>query len=181
MARLTQAPPTLSAQMPSLRVLIVAVSSVSSLGQRGPCDIFHDGGTPCVAAHSVVRALYASYTGVLYQVNRSSDSSVLDIRAASPGGFADATAQDVFCAGTACVISRIYDQSPLRNHLAVAPAGGNVKHGDQPVNASRLRVSVSGHDVYAAYFEGGMGYRNDNTSGVAVGNNPETLYMVCAA
>ena len=33
----------------------------------GPCDILAAAGTPCVAAHSVVRALYAGYTGPLYQ------------------------------------------------------------------------------------------------------------------
>ena len=32
-----------------------------SLVAEGPCDIFEKGGTPCVAAHSVVRALYAAY------------------------------------------------------------------------------------------------------------------------
>ena len=34
--------------------------------------------------------------------------------------------------------------------------------------------------MYGAYFEGGQGYRNDNTTGVATGNDPETLYMVTA-
>ena len=29
-----------------------------------------------------------------------------------------------------------------------------------------------------AVFEGGMGYRLDNTSGVAKGDQPETIYMV---
>ena len=39
-------------------------------------------------------------------------------------------------------------------------------------------VVYGGSKVYAAYFEGGMGYRNDNTSGVAVGDEPESMYMV---
>jgi len=60
----------------------------------------------------------------------------------------------------------------------VAPPGGYVPKPDKPVNASRLRTTLGGHPVYAAYFEGGMGYRNDNTKGVATGNDPETLYMV---
>ncbi len=42
----------------------------------------------------------------------------------------------------------------------------------------RPQVRVGGHSVYGAYFEGGQGYRIDNTSGVATGNDPETLYMV---
>ena len=37
---------------------------------QGPCDIFAAAGTPCVAAHSVVRALYQNYTGALYRVLR---------------------------------------------------------------------------------------------------------------
>ena len=32
------------------------------------CDLFEKGGTPCVAAHSTVRALFAAYAGPLYQV-----------------------------------------------------------------------------------------------------------------
>ena len=36
-----------------------------------PCDIYAAGGTPCVAAHSTTRALYAAYNGSLYQVRRS--------------------------------------------------------------------------------------------------------------
>ena len=49
---------------------------------------------------------------------------------------------------------------------------------DRPVNASRLPISLGGHSVYGAFFEGGQGYRNDSTSGVATGNDPETIYMV---
>jgi hypothetical protein len=37
---------------------------------------------------------------------------------------------------------------------------------------------VGGHKVYSAYFEGGMGYRIDNTSGIAVHDEAETMYMV---
>lgn len=31
----------------------------------GPCDIYAQGGTPCVAAHSMTRALFGNYTGPL--------------------------------------------------------------------------------------------------------------------
>ena len=33
----------------------------------GPCDIYAADGGPCVAAHSTVRALYATYDGPLYR------------------------------------------------------------------------------------------------------------------
>src|SRR5215831_9412927 len=46
---------------------------------QGPCDIYAAGGTPCVAAHSTTRALYASYNGPLYQVMRLSDSKTRNI------------------------------------------------------------------------------------------------------
>src|SRR5277367_1928729 len=38
-----------------------------------PCDIFSTAGDPCVAAYSTVRALFSSYDGPLYQVQRASD------------------------------------------------------------------------------------------------------------
>src|SRR5512143_1168694 len=82
---------------------------------QGPCDIYAAAGAPCVAAHSTTRALYASYDGPLYQVLRQSDGKTLDVGvvapAASPvpdqGGYADAAAQDAFCADTYCWISVI--------------------------------------------------------------------------
>src|ERR1043166_8000333 len=90
---------------------------------KGPCDIYGDAGDTCVAAHSTTRALYASYSGPLYQVLRQSDGKTLDIGvvqpAASPvpdaGGYAKAAAQDAFCANTYCWISIIYDQSSKHN------------------------------------------------------------------
>ena len=54
-----------------------------------PCDIYAAGGTPCEAAYSTTRALFASYGGPLYQIQRTSDSSYLNISPASAGGVAD--------------------------------------------------------------------------------------------
>ena len=51
---------------------------------------------------------------------------------------------------------------------------------DNPVNATRHPLTLGGHKVYGAFFETGMGYRAQNTSKVAVGNEPETMYMVTA-
>jgi len=145
---------------------------------EGPCDIYGRSNTPCVAAHSMVRALYGTFNGPLYQVRRESDNATLDISVSSAGGFANSAAQDSFCSNSNCVVQRIYDQSPMGNHLDPAPPGGAVHRPDKPVNAKRHKVTVGGNAVYAAYFEGGMGYRIDHTKGVATGNNPETLYMV---
>ena len=157
---------------------VISFLASCSLAAQGPCDIFAADSSPCVAAHSTVRALFSSYEGALYQVKRSSDNTLLDIKVRSPGGVADAASQDTFCANTNCVIQRIYDQSPQLNHLDTAPGGGNAHSPDLPVNATQLKRTVGGAEVYGAYFEGGMSYRNDNTSGIAVGNAAETMYMV---
>src|ERR1700730_2993361 len=82
---------------------------------QGPCDIYAAAGDSCAAAHSTTRALYASYNGPLYQVLRQSDGKKLDIGVAQPaaspvpnaGGYADAAAQDKFCANTYCWITTV--------------------------------------------------------------------------
>jgi hypothetical protein len=96
---------------------------------EGPCDVYAAGGSPCVAAHSTTRALYAAYNGPLYQVMRQTDGKTLDIgvvrpSAADGGGYADAAAQDAFCANTYCWITTLYDQSGHGNNLMQAPHGG---------------------------------------------------------
>jgi len=162
-----------------LAVVCLLIGGDITSAAQGPCDIFGAAGTPCVAAHSTVRALFASFGGALYQVKRASDNTTLDINALSNGGVANSAAQDTFCKGTDCVIQRIYDQSSYGNHLDIAPAGGYVHQADMAVNASRMPLTINGGSaVYAAYFEGGMGYRIDTTKGVARDNDPETIYMV---
>ena len=78
----------------------------------------------------------------------------------------------------ACVISKIYDQSGNGNHLLPATPAINNHDYDHAVNATRHPLTVGGHRVYGAYFEGGMGYRAQNTTGVALGNDPESIYLV---
>ena len=225
-----------------LLTLAALLPAAAAAASQGPCDLYAQGGTPCVAAHSVTRALFAAYAGPLYQVRRLSDNATKDVPALGAGGVVDAGAQDAFCGADACVIHRLYDQSPHRNHLHVAKAGGAVRLSsavnsrgvtggvdsptcsaalakacggpklagnaecvlcleaanatalaaagcsrtdatewcgpDRPVNATRGRVVVGGHAAYAAVFEGSQGYRLDETSGVATGDEPESLYMV---
>jgi len=142
-----------------------------------PCDIYAAGRTPCVAAYSTVRALYRGYDGPLYQVTRVSDGSTDSIRALGPGGYADAAAQNAFCAGTVCTITRIYDQSPDHNDLGVGPIGGN-GGPDAAAIANALPVTVGGHQVYGVNVQAGVGYRDDVTAGVATGSQPQGAYMV---
>ena len=40
----------------------------AATAKEGPCDIYAAGNTPCVAAHSMTRALFGAYLGPLYQV-----------------------------------------------------------------------------------------------------------------
>jgi hypothetical protein len=156
-------------------------------GLTGPCDIYAAGNTPCVAAHSTVRALYGSYGDVLYQVRRASDKTTKDIAVLSPGGYADSAAQDSFCSGTTCTISIIYDQSPNKNHLTKSPPGGWLHNGGLEANATAAKVKVSGHTVYGVYTTmswdneaGSVGYRNNKTKGVPKGDEPEAMYMVAS-
>jgi non-reducing end alpha-L-arabinofuranosidase len=147
-----------------------------------PCDIYASGSTPCVAAHSTVRALYSAYNGNLYQVRRASDNTTLNIGVLSAGGYANAAAQDSFCAGTSCVITIIYDQSGRGNNLTQAPPGNFPSTGpggdDELANATAAPITVGGHKAYGVYIASGMGYRNDNTNGIATGDNPEGEYAI---
>jgi hypothetical protein len=154
--------------------------TASSIGPTTslPCDIYGAGGTPCVAAHSTTRALFASYTGALYQVRRSSDNTTRDIGVLGRGGAADAAAQDSFCAGTNCVITVIYDQSGRGNHLAYQGPGG-AGGADTAAAATRESVSVSGSKAYSLYINAGNSYwRDGSVSGIPTGSAPEGVYMV---
>jgi hypothetical protein len=149
--------------------------------QQRPCDIYAAGNTPCVAAHSTVRSLYAKYTGALYQVQRASDNATQNIGLLSDG-YADAATQDAFCTNTTCIITKIYDQSPKRNDLTIS-SGGHYKGpapdgSDLGAAADALPITAGGHQVYGVSISPGMGYRNNRTSGVAVKGEPEGMYMV---
>jgi hypothetical protein len=145
-----------------------------------PCDIYAAGGTPCVAAHSTVRALYGSYGGNLYQVRRSSDSATRNVGVLAAGGFADAAAQDAFCAGTTCVVTVVYDQSGHGNDLWYQ--GSSAVPGStqsSPANATTESLTAGGNKAYSLYINPGNSYwRDGHLSGVPTGTAPEGMYMV---
>jgi hypothetical protein len=164
------------------------LQSTTRARPQGPCDIYAAAKTPCVAAHSSTRALYASYNGPLYQVMRQSDGKTLDIHVVQPsatdaGGYADAAAQDAFCANTYCWITTLYDQSGHKNDLTQAPRGpaGTVMvmggFNNVPV-ADWAPVTVMGHKAYGVFIAPGMGLRNDNPHGTAVDDQAEGQYWV---
>src|SRR5664280_1333388 len=154
---------------------------------KGPCDIYAAAADPCVAAHSTTRALYASYNGPLYQVLRQSDRKTLDIGVVQPkgsdaGGYANAAAQDAFCANTYCWITTIYDQSGKHNNLTQPPRGGFSGpamggYDNLPV-AGMAPITVMGHKAYGVFIEPGMGLRVDDAKGTAVDDQAEGQYWV---
>jgi len=149
------------------------------VGTSGPCDIYAASNTPCVAAHSTVRALYGSYSGKLYQVRRT-DNTTKDILTLAPGGIADTAPQDTFCTGSTCVLTVVYDQSGKGNDLwyqgsTQVPASTS----SSPARATTESLNVSGHKVYSVYINPGNCYWHDGSkSGMPTGAQPEAMYMV---
>ncbi len=183
--------------MPALALTLIgsALTMPTPAGEaparpQGPCDIYAVANNPCVAAHSTTRALYASYNGPLYQVLRQSDGKTLDIGVVQPvaspaadaGGYANAAAQDAFCANTYCWITTIYDQSPKHNHLIQVPRGGFSGpamggFNNLPV-ADMAPITIMGHKAYGVFISPGMGLRQDDPRGTAVDDQAEGQYWV---
>ncbi|MEY2929818.1 MAG: hypothetical protein RL033_567 [Pseudomonadota bacterium] len=178
-------PPAQPGTMPQMPVAPPAIVT--------PCDLLSTAGNPCVAAHSTTRVVYGGYTGPLYQVCRGASAPGPN---SCPGGntrdigivdgvYADAAAQDAFCNGGTCTISIIYDQSGSGNDLKPAPRGGFKPTPDNPAVATDLPITLNGHKVYGIFSKPGIGYRAGCTGcgtpvpiGTAVGDEPETQYMV---
>jgi hypothetical protein len=150
-----------------------------------PCDIYAAGGTPCVAAHSTTRALFASYNGPLYQVQRASDHGYLDVGLLSAGGDVNAAPQVSFCSGTTCTVTKIYDQTSNHNDLPISWGGywkGPGPNGaDVGADAMALPITIAGHQAYGIKVNPGVGYRIDNAKGAPTGSQPEGLYMVTSS
>ncbi|WP_405577589.1 arabinofuranosidase catalytic domain-containing protein [Streptomyces sp. NBC_01190] len=150
-----------------------------------PCDLYAAGGTPCIGAHSTTRALFAAYSGPLYQVQRSSDHSYRDIGLLTTGGYADGASQISFCANTSCTITKIYDQTSRHNDLPISSGGywkGPGPNGaDVGADAMALPVTAGGHQVFGVKVTPGVGYRVDHASGAPTGSQPEGIYMVTSS
>jgi non-reducing end alpha-L-arabinofuranosidase len=168
----------------SAGALTAAGAPAASAASTLPCDVYAAGGTSCVAAYSTVRALYASYNGPLYQVQRSSDNSTLNIGLLAAGGYVNAAPQVPFCSGTTCTITKIYDQGPSHSDLPVS--WGGFWHGPGPggadvgANAMALPVTIAGHQAYGVRVTPGTGYRVDNIP-LPTGSQPEGVYMVTSS
>ena len=152
----------------------------STSGRTGPCDIYQAASTPCVSAHSTVRALYGAYSGPLYQVRKGGTTKDIPV---GTDGYVDTSVQDSLCSGGGCTISVIYDQSPNKNDLVKSPKALWLPNGGDEANATQGKITINGHTAYGIYVDNsggstGVGYRNNATKGLAKNDEPEAMYMV---
>jgi hypothetical protein len=164
-----------------------ATGGTAGTRTEGPCDIYSAAGQPCAAAYSTIRALSKSYTGFLYQVRNGSSSmntgsggTTKDI-GITADGYADTATQDAFCTSL-CTFSLLYDQSGNGNNLKVAPAG-NTSGGtysnmpDWESSATKDKITVNGHSVYALYMNAREGYRLTSVGkGMPTGAKAQGIY-----
>jgi hypothetical protein len=128
----------------------------------------------------MVRALYAAYSGNLYQVRRASDKKTQDVPTLGPGGFVNTSVHEDFCAKTTCTISYIYDQSSLKNDLPLSPPVEHLPNGGTEADAAPGKAKVGGRTVYGVYVKNDVGntYRNNKPNSVPVRDQPESMFMV---
>jgi hypothetical protein len=158
-----------------------------------PCDIYASGGTPCEAAYSTTRALFEAYNGPLYQVQRASDSTFLNVGLESAGGVVNVAPEKSFCTNTTCIITELYDQSSNANNMSVSPgtscsgcSGGNAGPGpngsDIGASAEALPVYIGGQPAYGIDFNKfGIGYRDNSARNLPTGSQPDGLYAVTSS
>ena len=176
---------------------------ITNSASLGVCDIYAQGGTPCVAAHSLTRALYTSYDGALYSVLNQATGKRTDVMVTGPGGVADITGQERFCGTADCIVDRIYDQSEWGNHLGIEKGfeylGGPRDAQDTGVSMTAdAKVGLEGgkNVVFGAVFEQQCefhhcpannkrccdgkvkGYSNRTAQGTAVGTEEQTVYAL---
>ena len=163
----------------SFLTVLALVAPTMVLAKEGPCDIYAKANTPCVAAHSLTRALFGEYNGNLYQVRRA-DGATKDIPLEEKGGYVNSSVQDEFCKGSRCTISIIYDQSEYKNDLKKSPVVYWLKEGGKEAIADKAPIYINGRKAYGFYRDAwsATGYRNNNTKGVATGDQEEAMYMV---
>jgi hypothetical protein len=180
-----------------LLAAVLAIPAFSAAPARAatpePCDIYASGSTPCEAAYSTTRALFEAYNGPLYQVQRASDSTFLNVGLASTGGVVNVAPENSFCASTTCTITELYDQSSNANNMSISPgtscsgcSGGNAgpaaNGADIGAPAEALPVFVGGQPAYGIDFDKfGTGYRDNSARNLPTGAQPDGLYAVMSS
>jgi non-reducing end alpha-L-arabinofuranosidase len=141
---------------------------------QAPGDIAAAAGTPLVAAHSMTRALYATYSGNLFQVRRASDGTTENIAPTVPGGYANMTTLNTFCAGTTCTVSMLYDQTGNANDLPQAtPANQPAVEYWSTSNGTQVPMAVTVNKQWLR--------NRANTHKIPTGSASQTEYMVVHA
>jgi hypothetical protein len=173
--------------------VFAAAATPASAASSLPCDIYASGGTPCEAAYSTTRAMFGSYGGPLYQIQRASDGSTLNIGLQSAGGVVNSAPQVSFCSGTTCTITELYDQTANGNNMPISPGkscsgcsngipGPGPNGSDIGSPAMALPVTIGGQPAYGALFDAqGTGYRNNAAKNVPTGSQPEGIYMLTSS
>jgi len=165
-------------------LMMISIAQDRLFAAPCPCDIYKTGGTPCVAAHSTVRALYADYSGKMYQVRRQSDSKTLDVNTLTPGGYANTAAVDSFCKGTKCDLMAVYDQSGKGNDLwtqgtTQVPASTSSQFPNALGEGKGAGCMVGGHKAYSVFIDRNTCLWHDaSKSSMPTGTQPEAMYMV---
>ena len=138
-----------------------------------PCDMYAAAGTPCIAAHSMIRRMSASYTGNLFELSRRSDSATMNV-GSLPNGMVNTAGIDQFCANTVCQIAELYDQ------IGTPSVGNNLPQATQLNMPTLLWMTTPyGRLPYIGAF--GHEYLRNRTSTVNVptgSTTPTTEYMV---
>lgn len=177
----------------ALPVIGLTTTQTAAAATQKACDIYASGGTPCVAAYSTTRALFASYGGPLYQIKRASDGGTLNVGLRSAGGVVNSAPQVSFCAGTTCIITQLYDQTSNANHMPISPGtscagcsgglnGPGPNGADIGANAMALPVTIGGQPAYGVLVNDiGTGYRNNAVRNVPTGAQPEGMYMMTSS
>jgi Alpha-L-arabinofuranosidase B, catalytic len=136
----------------------------------GPCDIYQKAGTPCVSAYSTVRALTSSYNGHLFQAERISDSTTINVGVTAPGGYANMGPYNTFCVASICKLSILYDQVGPNNLTQATPLN--------QLQLAPIPTSIGGSNLVAATGFIHQWVRNRAATGTATGSMPQTEYMV---
>ena len=159
---------------------VTGAASPASAATSLPCDIYAAGGTPCVAAHSTTRALYArlqrpALPGPALVGRRHHGHRHAQPRAATP-----TPPRRTRSAPARPAPSRSSTTSPPRHNdltdrrPAAAAGAARQSARTRPRCRSRSAATRSTASTCAA----GTGYRNNATTGIATGGQPEGMYMV---
>lgn len=160
-----------------------------------PGDIAKAAGTPMVAAHSMTRAMFASYTGPLFKALRVSDKQEKDIGIVAATGLVDISALSTFCSATTCKVSTLYDQSGNSNDMWKGDTAANapMDNGEAPKLCDLLDIEYwqmsDGTKVPLALehgYEAGKSYKSpaqclrnrDKAKNMPKGATPETQYSI---